>query len=162
MQGALCNSALSIQFTFNGDRRFEKNDYVQRITKSSMEEELEAVVFIDDVDDNWVAPKEMVTTPINIGDSVKISNGCERFFVDVLFITREGTICGRIINWLLLTSEYNYGDLVYFRKEHIWIVHLLKDLDKRAERAAKQVIIWKHMGYTRNECLQMLMQPWLI
>ena len=133
-------------------------------THQIMEEDLEAVVFIDDDNDcgHWVAPREVVATPFNIGDSVKISNGSERFFVEVLFSTREGTICGRVTNWLLLTPQYNYGDLVYFRKEHVWIVHLLKDLDKRAEKAAKQAAVWKHMGYTRNDCLQMLMQPWLI
>lgn len=68
------------------------------------------------------------------GDTVKISNGFERFFV----LVREvggNTVTGVIQNHLVGTYEYNYRDSVQFEKCHIYSIQKRKKPDE-ATRAA--------------------------
>jgi hypothetical protein len=60
-------------------------------------------------------------------DTVKISNGKERFFVTVKKIYKNGNIVGFVNNILYCNSSYNYDDLVMFKKQNIYNIHTLKD-----------------------------------
>lgn len=62
---------------------------------------------------------------ITIGDTVKISNGLERFWVELKEVKKLYLI-GRIDNELI-TNEYNFNDYVMFEKKNIYDIHTIKD-----------------------------------
>lgn len=55
--------------------------------------------------------------------TVKISNGQERFFVLVQKVHDDGTIEGTVNNHLVCGSPYNFGDVVRFHKNNVFLVH---------------------------------------
>ena len=55
------------------------------------------------------------------GDSVKISNGFERFFVRVASVEGD-TIHGRVENHLVGKYDYDYNDTVRFEKKNIFLI----------------------------------------
>jgi hypothetical protein len=54
-------------------------------------------------------------------DSVKISNGFERFFVRVSGIEGD-TVYGRVENHLVGKYDYDYNDTVRFEKRNIFVI----------------------------------------
>jgi uncharacterized protein YegJ (DUF2314 family) len=84
--------------------------------------------------DNWIyvnnitdcdVPTEEELNEIDIGYSVKISNGKERFWTEVIKITNH-YIVGRIDNKLSFNKNYDYNDLVMFDKGNIFDIHDLE------------------------------------
>lgn len=71
---------------------------------------------------------------LHAGDTVKISNGFERFFVLVRDI-KDNTVVGVIQNHLVGTYEYNYKDSVQFEKCHVYTIKKREEPDE-ATRAA--------------------------
>lgn len=55
---------------------------------------------------------------ISIGDSVKISNGSELFWVYVKEI-EDDIVAGIIDNKLKIKQNYNHGDMIFLKKNHI-------------------------------------------
>jgi len=71
---------------------------------------------------------------LRVGDTVKISNGFERFFVLVRDI-KTNTVTGIIQNHLVGTYGYDYRDQIEFEKSHIYSIHIREEPDE-AKRAA--------------------------
>jgi hypothetical protein len=74
--------------------------------------------------DNWCEPPTPCATLAAVGDTVKISNGAERFFVTVLAEAGEDgrVLVGAVDNFLVGSAPYTYGDFVSFRRSDIWHV----------------------------------------
>lgn len=65
------------------------------------------------------APSEEELANIRKGDSVRICNGRERFWVTVT--CRHGSkIWGNVDNMLVDTTKYNVGDSVVFNTKHVY------------------------------------------
>ena len=80
--------------------------------------------------DNWINANNNIPTnkeldKLDIGYSVKISNGKERFWVEIKKIDKH-FLLGKIDNKLLSYNEYNYNDLVLFEKINIYDIHDLE------------------------------------
>lgn len=71
--------------------------------------------------DNWREPPSPCETTAVVGDTVKISNGAERFFVTVLAVS-ESVVIAVVDNILVGDAPYTYGDYVGFAHRHIWHV----------------------------------------
>ena len=70
--------------------------------------------------DTFYYPEKDILT-IKKGDSVKVCNGKERFWVTVEEVI-DDTVLGTIDNVLVSTKSLKLGDLILFRKEHIYCV----------------------------------------
>jgi len=67
-------------------------------------------------------PSEQPTeySDVKVGDSVKIKNiQGESFWVTVADVLHDGNFTGTVDNHLVLGSDYNFGDIVSFKEEHI-------------------------------------------
>ena len=64
------------------------------------------------------------------GDSVKISNGFERFFVRVTSIEGD-TIHGRVENHLVGKYDYDYNDIVRFEKRNVFAIKRHDPINKK-------------------------------
>lgn len=78
---------------------------------------------------------------ITIGDTVKISNGFERFWVEVKEITNLYLI-GRVDNELI-TNEYSLNDYVMFEKRNIYDIHTIKDKKEVIKNLNKIKFLYK-------------------
>lgn len=82
------------------------------------------------MEDDWALPPTPVASELQVGYSVKINNGRERFFATIVEINGN-RIVGRVDNHLVFPG-YTYGELVSFEPKHVWIVHTLADKDRIA------------------------------
>ena len=87
--------------------------------------------------DKWQEPNEFTeyqfTEPskeniknIRIGDSVKVDNKFERFWVKIIKF-KDNAIFGEVDNNLVIKRGYNYKDIIVFGKQHIFDI-LTKEL----------------------------------
>lgn len=84
---------------------------------------------------NARAAPEVPTEPITTGRLVKISDGNERFWVEVERVEND-TIIGTMQNELLFNTPYcEIGTRVQFEKKHILIV-------EAADNVTKQLYAW--------------------
>jgi len=82
--------------------------------------------------DNWLVTFTQLPKAMQ-GSMVKISNGVERFYVDVVRVKGNGDIVGRVSNMLVTPGHaYNMDDLVIFRQKHVIEVW---SADQRVARA---------------------------
>ena len=66
-------------------------------------------------------PTEEELSSLKYNDFVKICNIRERFWIQIESINHAtGDILGRIDNDLVVTSDYNLGDIVAIQKLHIY------------------------------------------
>ena len=73
--------------------------------------------------DEWLLNKELlIINNLKIGDTVKIANNLERFWVKIIELN-DNYILGKIDNYLTFNSEYDYEDIVIFEKENILQIH---------------------------------------
>ena len=126
--------------------------------------------------DDWVSPSEIImpqnvphsvahSVPLLIGDSVKINNGRERFFVTVEQIDGE-IIVGRVDNHLLQLKKYQqngiqncpytYGDMVCFERKHIWQVHSQSDKLRISLEVQKFIEQQLALGVDKQELIKRL------
>ena len=69
--------------------------------------------------DKWLLNKELLSiSNLKIGNTVKISNNLERFWVKIIELN-DNYFLGKIDNYLIFNSEYDYEDIVIFEKENI-------------------------------------------
>ena len=78
----------------------------------------------DKYPDTFDIPTQNELENITIGDSIKISNGFERFWVEIKNIN-ELYLIGRVDN-KLITSEYNLNDYVMFENRNIYNINNIK------------------------------------
>jgi len=78
--------------------------------------------------EDWILPEEPLSCSqrallerLTIGNSAKIHNGNERFFVIVVAVDGD-RIIGRVDNFLVFERPYDYGDWVEFSRQHVWFV----------------------------------------
>lgn len=90
--------------------------------------------------ETFQAPTEEQLDAIVPGDSVKVSNGKERFFVKVTEVLPHGALRGVVDNYLLGTAMYDYGDTIAFRREHVFVVHDRAYFAKEAARLVASLI----------------------
>lgn len=69
--------------------------------------------------DTFQIPSDLELSNLKIGDIVKICNGSERFWTIVVSIKGDD-ICARINNYLVNTKEYDYNDILSFKKENVY------------------------------------------
>jgi len=75
---------------------------------------------------------------IKEGDSIKICNGKERFWVNIKkFNYNNNIIVGVISNGLVFDEEYNLGDLVICGYHHIYDIHFITDKKVKEELIQK-------------------------
>ena len=86
-------------------------------------------------------PNQNELENITIGDTVKISNGFERFWVEIKEITNLYLI-GRVDNELI-TNEYSLNDYVMFEKRNIYDIHTIKDKKEIIKNLNKMKILYK-------------------
>jgi hypothetical protein len=63
---------------------------------------------------------------MKVGDIAKVSNGWERFWVIVKEINKT-TIMGEVNNMLVCSPNLQCGDLILFKREHIYETWDLKE-----------------------------------
>lgn len=83
------------------------------------------------------SPTQNELENITIGDTVKISNGFERFWVEIKEIT-DLYLIGRVDNELI-TNEYNLNDYVMFEKKNIYDIHTIKDKEELLKNLDKKI-----------------------
>ena len=81
--------------------------------------------------DTFEVPDSKKLENLKLGDTAKICNGEERFWVKITEIN-DDTIIGTVNNALVDTSKYNYEDYVSFKKTHIYDIHTEADRQKFA------------------------------
>ena len=69
----------------------------------------------------------------------KISNGEERFYVQVALVKKNGVIVGKVDNVLLIQRPYKYCDLVAFEKKHCIEIFTIEDRYNRERECADTV-----------------------
>ena len=79
---------------------------------------------------------------ITIGDTVKISNGLERFWVELKEVNKLYLI-GRVDNELI-TNEYNLNDYVMFEKKNIYDIHTIKFKEDMMKNINKIKYLYKN------------------
>lgn len=87
-----------------------------------------------------VPPSQEELDSLAPGDTVKISNGFERFFVLVREIQGQGdaeTVKGTITNHLVGVYGYDYRDTVVFQKRHVFSIRKRAPPSEEARTAAK-------------------------
>ena len=82
--------------------------------------------------DNWKIQAEILTKPVKIGYLVKISNGAERFYVEVMDIKQDKFV-GKVCNILTLKKQYDYDDLVAFNRVNI--IEILSSSERKIKLA---------------------------
>jgi hypothetical protein len=71
---------------------------------------------------SYYVPNKHTLDTIQLGDCLKISNGDERFYVRVVRLINE-IIVGMVTNMLVYEREYNFMDLVHFKRENVIECH---------------------------------------
>ena len=82
-------------------------------------------------------PTQTELENITIADTVKISNGYERFWVEIKEI-KNLYLIGRVDNELI-TNEYNLNDYVMFEKKNIYDIHTIKDKEETLKNLNKKI-----------------------
>jgi hypothetical protein len=70
--------------------------------------------------DTFAVPSEEELAAVKAGYSVKISNGKERFWVEITRRSRNGRLYGKVANNLVFDHGYDLGDLVVFKQCNIY------------------------------------------
>lgn len=112
-------------------------------------------------EDDWTVnanPIEAAT--IEIGDSVKISNGRERFFALVRVCEEDGSIVGVVSNRLLIDSPYNLGDLVSFRKNNVLFRRTAAERDRVVDALAQAYVNAYQAVHNKMPSLEESLEYW--
>lgn len=115
--------------------------------------------------DNWVdaqemhrnnpntfyAPSEEEINNIEKGFTVKISNGQERFWNEVVEINNNHLLV-KIDNQLVGNKGYNYGDILWIEKKNIFDIHTKEMIEKMKEefKVFFQIINSQNYKYQKN------------
>lgn len=69
------------------------------------------------------APSQLSLASITTGSIVKVCNNYqERFWVTVTSVVGD-TVTGKVDNDLVITEDYNYGDIIVFTKDNIYNIY---------------------------------------
>ena len=104
--------------------------------------------------DTFRAPAPEMLANLKEGDIVKISNGRERFFVEISKLnaaTHDVTIIGIVSNELVCGSEYNVGDYVHFEPKHIYKIQDDTSRAKAFTDIMPLILQMKSQGYSDEE-----------
>lgn len=88
--------------------------------------------------DKWLVNPNILSEPIKPGYLVKISNGKERFNVEVKYVVGQHFI-GYVMNNLLFDTFYKYHDLVTFERKNAFMI---LNHDQKLEELEKASIIF--------------------
>lgn len=88
--------------------------------------------------DSFDIPTEEELQRLETNDRVKISNGLERFFVQVQQVDGD-TVTGRVMNHLVGNHAYGYQDMVAFEKRHIFVLQKRPPPDPAAARQRRMM-----------------------
>ena len=102
--------------------------------------------------DNWLVYTHVLTGNIVIGSLVKISNGRERFYVEVVRIDSVD-IVGRVCNKLVKTDAYNMDDLVVFHTANAFEIMSPQEKTDRAN-TAKPILLASMKAFARYFMMQ--------
>ena len=87
--------------------------------------------------DNWVYPEKKVTMSIYRGYGCKLVNSYEEKFWVTFIKEEKGFYLGMVNNHLFKGSQYNLGDLVVFKKNHIWDIMTPERRKREASKVKK-------------------------
>jgi uncharacterized protein YegJ (DUF2314 family) len=97
--------------------------------------------------DNWIKNLQNKYDILKFkkNESIKISNGKEKFWVKIFSINlNNNTIIGIVDNELILKSKYNFGDFVEFSIENILDYHSsdeMNNLSNYIKNIIKEIMI---------------------
>jgi hypothetical protein len=72
--------------------------------------------------DTFEVPSEEELAALHAGNTIKVSNGRERFWIEIVEKRTRGYFIGIVMNKLLFYTNYTLGDLVQFHKRHIYSI----------------------------------------
>lgn len=90
--------------------------------------------------DNWAVNPTPVDREISLNDSVKISNGREKFFAIVSKLESDGWMVGEVANQLVHDVPYKREDLVRFHRCHV----LFWRSAEEREKMLREIPSWQY------------------
>jgi hypothetical protein len=70
--------------------------------------------------DTFEAPTKEELDALKVGNIVKVSHNNERFWVTITAIDKD-IITGKVDNVLIRPQPFKYGDIIKFKKHHIYM-----------------------------------------
>jgi hypothetical protein len=86
--------------------------------------------------DSFEAPSPEELAALVVGDVVKVCDTQERFWTVIKEFKEDDVIVAEVNNSLISGQEFNLGDLIEFKKCHIYAIHKEEDIDKRGQMLA--------------------------
>ena len=83
--------------------------------------------------ETFEAPTEQELEAIEVGWTVKVSNGQERFWNEVLE-KGDGYLLVKVDNMLVYRRGYNLGDILKIEKRNIYEIHSRDDLKEQMQK----------------------------
>jgi len=83
--------------------------------------------------DTFEAPSDEELAAIEIGWTVKVCNGRERFWTEVVE-KGEGYLLVKVDNMLVYRRGYNLGDILKIEKRNIYEIHSRDDLKEQMQK----------------------------
>ena len=83
--------------------------------------------------DTFDVPSEEELAKIDVGFTVKVCNGQERFWTEVVELLEDGLMV-RVDNNLVHDRGYNFGDILRIEKKHIYEIHTKMDIQELKEK----------------------------
>lgn len=83
--------------------------------------------------DTFDVPSEEELAKIDVGFTVKVCNGQERFWTEVVELLEDGLLV-RVDNNLVNDRGYNFGDILRIEKKHIYEIHTKMDIQELKEK----------------------------
>jgi len=77
--------------------------------------------------DTFDVPNDDMIRNLDMGDMVKVSNGRERFWIEIAEKKTRGYFDGVVMNRLIFNKYYTLGSLVRFHTRHIYKILQRRD-----------------------------------
>lgn len=94
--------------------------------------------------DDWIIQSELLIKNVEVGSLVKISNGVERFYVEIIDIKMDEFI-GKVCNMLMYKKDYNLGDLVIFSRYNLMEIYTPYEKQIKFLNASKNEMVQKNI-----------------
>lgn len=80
--------------------------------------------------DTFEVPSSDEIKRVVVGDYVKVSNGKERFWVQIIEKLTRGFFRGIVMNRLIIKTNYILGDTIQIHSRHIYDILYQRDMKK--------------------------------
>lgn len=86
--------------------------------------------------DSFEAPTLEELAALVVGDVVKVCDNQERFWTVIKELKENDVIVAEVNNNLISGQEFNLGDLIEFKKCHIYAIHKEEEVNQRGQLLA--------------------------